>query len=385
MRWIPFALVPVLLTATLAATPPEPYELHAIVEQTGTFAFFGGKQAEAYRAIEGFVNETGGIRGRPVRFVMHDDQSNPQVAVQIANQLIAEQVPVIFGPALSATCLALLPLVQQSGPVELCTSPLITPPARGYVFRGAPNTDDYQPVIIRYFLGRRLKKIAMITSTDASGDLFDQKMTATLNLPEFRDAKLVSREHFNPTDINVGAQVAQIKAAQPDVVVTFTAGTATGTVFRGLSDAGMDVPVFASGTNMNLNQLQQYAAFLPKDLIFNGSTGLTEETTIPPAVKLQRANFFKAMSAAGIRPEAAHIFSWDLSMAAIEALRSLGPSATAEGVHNYMERLRRFAGVEGIYDFTTGDQAGIGQSAVALFRYVQAKSSFELITTGQRQ
>jgi branched-chain amino acid transport system substrate-binding protein len=383
LRLLLAALVLSALTVPRAIAA-DPYDVHVILEQTGAFAFFGAKQAEALHAIEMLVNSTGGIKGRPLRFVIHDDATNPQVAVQLVNQLSAQKVPVIVGPALSTTCSAVYPLVQQNGPVLFCFSPVVIPPARSYAFRAGPAIEDFQPVVVRYFANRGLKNIALITGTDATGQGFDQKMDSTLNRLEFRDVKLVAREKFNPADLSVAAQVARIKAARPDAVLTFTSGTAFGTLLHALYDSGIDVPVFGSGANMNPTQLQQYGGFMPKELIFNGAAGLVEDPAARPEVRHQQAIMFRAMKAAGLHVEIAHQLTWDPTMIVIDALRALGPGATAENVHQYLERQRSWTGVQGVYNFSTGDQAGIGESGAALFRYAPAKGNWELVATGPR-
>ncbi len=49
----------------------------------------------------------------------------------------------------------------------------------------------------------------------------------------------VVTEHYNATDVGVGAQLANVKAANPDAIFGMTVGTATGTLLRGLRDAGL--------------------------------------------------------------------------------------------------------------------------------------------------
>jgi hypothetical protein len=53
----------------------------------------------------------------------------------------------------------------------------------------------------------------------------------------FGGMSIVAVEHFNGTDVSIGAQLANIKAANPDVLLGATVGTATGTLLRGLKDA----------------------------------------------------------------------------------------------------------------------------------------------------
>ena len=60
----------VLAAASLAMLAPaaraaDPYEINAILSITGNLAFVGADQQQALKALEGFVNRTGGIGGRP--------------------------------------------------------------------------------------------------------------------------------------------------------------------------------------------------------------------------------------------------------------------------------------------------------------------------------
>jgi len=374
--------------AMLALAPPagalDPYDVHVIASQTGSFAFSGTKQMQVIHVLEGVVNASGGIRGRPVRFVFHDDTSSPQTAVQITAQLLAQKVPIILGPSLSAICSAVFPLVAQGAAVEWCYSPVVAPPPHGYAFMGAPAIEDVQPVILRYFYRRGLRNVAFIASTDATGQNFEQKLDVTLNRLEFRDLKLVAREHFNPTDLSVAAQMARIKAAHPDVLLTYTSGTPFGTVLRGISDAGIDVPVYGSGANMNVDQLAQYAAFMPKELFLNAAQGMRQDANAPAPVKRQQAIFFDAMRAAGIRVEYSHSLTWDPTLMAIDALRKLGTDTTPAQLHDYLEHLRGWTGIQGAYDFTSGNQRGLGEQGAALFRWNPGKKDWDLVATGPK-
>jgi hypothetical protein len=83
----------------------------------------------------------GGIAGRPVKFIYHDDQSNPQTAVQLATQVVAGRPAVVLGSSLVASCRAVGPLMQN-GPVNYCFSPGFHPDPGGYVFSSSISTLD---------------------------------------------------------------------------------------------------------------------------------------------------------------------------------------------------------------------------------------------------
>ena len=88
------------------------------------------------------VNQQGGIGGRPVKFNFLDDQSVPQTTLQLANGLVAKGVPVIFGSSVTATCNAIVPLLEKAGPINYCFSPGVTGAPRSYVFSSSVGTRD---------------------------------------------------------------------------------------------------------------------------------------------------------------------------------------------------------------------------------------------------
>ena len=73
-----------------AASAADPYEINVIIPLTGLGAFLGTNEATALSLVEKNVNAAGGVRGRQIHFAVQDDQSNPQVAVQLLNGIIAE-------------------------------------------------------------------------------------------------------------------------------------------------------------------------------------------------------------------------------------------------------------------------------------------------------
>ena len=377
MRKLVTLLALALALGPIAGTAAEePYTINVVLSLTGGAAFLGAKEADSLRALQTQVNANGGINGRPIALTIHDDQTNPQLTIQLFTQLQAQKVPLIFGPTLTALCQAVMPLVQANGPVAFCLSPAIAPQAGSYQFMGVPAISDVQPVVFRYLKERGLTRFAMLTSTDASGADFEKRTDDALALPEFKGLKLIANEHFAITDLTVAAQIARLKAANPDILLTFTVGPSFGTVLRGIHDAGWEIPVYGSGGNFTYAQMAQYAAFLPKELLLNGARGIVPEPGTRGPVRRAQDAYFAAMKAAGIRSEFSTSIPWDPMMLMLDALRHVGTNATAEQLRDYMERLKGWNGIEGTYDFTTHDQRGLGQAAVALFRYDRSRGAF---------
>jgi branched-chain amino acid transport system substrate-binding protein len=353
-----------------------PYELQAILSTTGPGAFLGASAAKTMKIIEDMTNRTGGIHGRPLHIVVSDDQSSPQVAVELTNGLIAKKVPVILGPSLTATCAANGPLAAQYGPLMYCVSPYIDPAAGTYVFANGPTATDNAVVVLRYYRQRGFHRIAMLNATDASGQVLDKAFEAAFALPENRLLTLVAHQRFAPADVSVAAQIAQIKAANPQVIIAWTVGTPFNTVVRSAHDAGLDVPICTNGANMNAAQMADLAAALPTELDFAGYPSWVQGAKLPPPVMRAQDTFTRAFKGAGIHPDGGYASVWDLTTLVVDALRRLPANPSAQQVHDYLTKLRGWAGANAIYDFTAIPQRGVGENGYIIATYDAHKKDF---------
>jgi branched-chain amino acid transport system substrate-binding protein len=346
-----------------------PYDLHAILPLSGPGAFLGTHIAKSYEIIEKLVNKSGGIHGRPLRFVIADDGTSPQTAVQLAAPLIAANVPVFLGPSIGGPCGAVAALVAKSATVQYCLSPLIHPAPGSFVFSAMVSSADLWKAQVRYFRERGWTRLAAISSTDASGADFETGLNAALALPENSTVTLVAREHFNPTDLTVSAQLNRIKAATPQAVLVLTTGTPFGTVLEAVRDIGVSVPIGAANSNMIPPQLEQYKAFMPGDLYFAGFRSLVEGAARPGPIRDLQKTYFDAFRAANVTPDIGHDVAWDATMIVIDALRHLPSDCTGEQVRNYIASLQGWTGINGVYNFRDGSQRGIGSDALVIDRY----------------
>jgi branched-chain amino acid transport system substrate-binding protein len=368
-------LAPALPAA--AAVTGAPYEIAVILSTTCSGAFLGTHEIAALGVLEKLTNAHGGIDGAPLKFVYQDDQTSPAVTVQLAQAAIAKRVPVVIGSALAATCTAMAALTEKNGPVQYCLSPILRAAPGSFAFSASAGSSDIAAVTARFYRLAGWTRIALITSTDASGSDFEKQFDAALALPENRGLSLVAREHFSAADLSVGAQMARIKSASPQAVVTFTTGTPLGTLLHGYHDAGLDMPISASGGNMIYEQMAQYAGFAPAKLYFIATRGIAPDANLRPGPIMDAQKvYFAAFKAAHIRPDFATSLAWDPGSLLVDALRKLGPGVTADGLHAYIEGLHSWAGIDGIYDFRDGSQRGIGQNALVVYHWDPQTSTF---------
>ena len=83
----------------------------------------------------------------------------------------------------------------------------------------------------------------------------------------------------------------------------------------------------------------------------------------------------KVAAGAGIGHRAERI-GWDATWIVIDALRKYGTSMTATQLHDYIENLHGFVGINGIMDFSDGSQRGLTEGSVLIVRWDAARKTW---------
>jgi branched-chain amino acid transport system substrate-binding protein len=359
-------LAAVLLPGSAALAADPPVTIPIILPLTGGGAFVGQTHQKTMQVLEALVNKEGGIKGRPLKFAFLDDQTSPQVAKQLGTQE-QNKAPIVLGSSLSAMCQAIAP-VYESGPVNWCLSPAIFPPKGSYVFSTSVSTKDLLIATVRFFREKGWKKFALIATQDASGQDGVNDVNEAVKLPENNGMQLVDTERYTAADVSATAQITRIKAAGPQALIIWAPGTPFATALRAVQDVGLDVPIVATSANMVAKQLEQYSAFMPKELYFPGVTyaaGIAQN----PRVKRQQDQYNAAMKAAGVTTDLQTGMTWDAGLITVDALRKLGPTATGTQIRDYIGNLKDFPGILGVYDFNKVPQRGAGIEDVVMQRW----------------
>lgn len=374
-----FAVIGFLASSESLAA--DPYAINVVLPLTGNASFLGKGEQESLQILEKSVNAAGGIDSRPLKFIFHDDQSTPQTAVQLATKIVAEKPTVILGSALVGMCNAMAPLMQN-GPFMYCFSPGIHPKPGSFVYTSAVSTHDLASSLVRYFRMKGWTKLALITSTDASGQDAERGFKEVLSRSENAGIELVENAHFNPTDLSVSAQIEKIKAANPHALIAWSTGAPVGTVFKAIAQAGLTIPVGTTNGNMTYAQMTQYAALLPKQLFIPTSEWPEQDASVvmEPGVAAAHKRFHGAFKEAKILPDFSSTLAWEPAMIVVDALRTLGTKASAEELRGYVSKLSGYAGVNGIYDFTKVPQRGLTENQCVVTQWSTTKNTWVVVS-----
>jgi branched-chain amino acid transport system substrate-binding protein len=364
-----------LLAALIGAVPAsaraaDDYVINVIATITGPSAFVGQYMRLNFEAFQDWVNETGGIDGQPLRFAFGDNQSQPQISVQLATDVLASHPTAMMVTGPVANCAAVVPLLTN-GPVTWCNSPALHPAPGSYAYASGPDTLDGVNAVLRYYRMRGLTKIGVLNSTDVTGQDADKAIALDMKLPENAPMAIVAYEHFNPGDLTVTAQIERIKGAGAQALIAWTTGSPAATVFKAMIQAGFDVPVAPTGGNQVFQQLAQYESFLPKDLVLSSALFPPHDglLTLDPRVEKVQHEMYAILAKHGLKADNNTADTWDAALITVAGLRAIGPGATAQQLRQWIAGLKDFAGINGIYDFTQFPDRGLSHNTSALVRY----------------
>ena len=374
-----------LAVAAPAAAQPAPYVINVVLSLTGPAANLGQDEQAGLLAFEKYVNRTGGIRGTPLHFQITDDQSSPTVAVQLFQSFLPSHPAVVLGSSIAAQSQAMASLVKDgAGPVLYALTPNMLPAPGGYVFSTSAPTVDLTGIGVTFYRLRGFTKIGVIVTTDASGQNNLASLVDALKKPANKDMKIVDTETFGITDVSIAAQAAKLKSSGAQMIYALPNGTAFGTALHGLFDAGIEVPVYTSAANFSPLLLNQFKTYLPKELTCSGASFFNRDRPASDPQKKPIDDFYAALAADGVtQPTVSHSFAWDPALIVVSVLRQLGTSATAPQIHAAIEKMKGFPATGGIYDFTSNNQHGAGESGLLVMKYDPANPGRPAIASKQ--
>ena len=169
MRYL-LPLLVCLVAAPLPVLSAEPIILGGSLSLTGTNADGGVMQMNAYKLWADKINKSGGLLGRAVRLMVHDDESSPAVAAAIYERLIArDRVELVVGPYSSAMVAGVAPVTEKYRYPMVASGAAESLHQQGYrhLFGVALNARKYSASFLELLAIAGIDKIAVISADEA--------------------------------------------------------------------------------------------------------------------------------------------------------------------------------------------------------------------------
>jgi branched-chain amino acid transport system substrate-binding protein len=219
---------------------------------TGDYNVEGPLTRQGYDLWADWANSRGGIEVQgvlhKVRLVYQDDQSQPQVSAQIAEQMLSQQkVQFLLGPYGSDTTGAVAAVAEQH------KVPLVASNAGArqvfmqgfhYTFGILAPVDLYPAAALDWELTGTPKPttMAVLTADDPASLLITQ---GTVDYANAHGLKTVYYQKYPAGTTNLATLVAQAKAAKPDVFFNSGHFLEAVAAHKAAKDLGLDAKVFS--------------------------------------------------------------------------------------------------------------------------------------------
>ena len=218
-----------------------PIKIGFVTELTGPWTFFGTSCVAGLKFATDEINKAGGALGRPLEFVIQDNQTNPAAAVASSRNLdVNDKVVALSGPTSSDTALAMYGYAeQQKLPflVPVAAFPQLTKPGTRYTFRIEPNAAGWGYSIARFLEQRKPGARTALMYSDAA---LMRAIVAGYKYQAPRSKlNIVADILFPQGSSDATVQSAQVKAANPDYVIVIGAGAFDNVLTNQLLDLGI--------------------------------------------------------------------------------------------------------------------------------------------------
>jgi branched-chain amino acid transport system substrate-binding protein len=168
-----------------------------------------------------YINDSGGVNGRKIEWIVENDSYNPQQTVAVVKKLVdRDGVFAIVSTLGTVTNLAVLPFLAQRG------VPIVNP-AGGHMLLNKPTDKNVFGILpLSSEIGESMtdfavtklgaKRVAIFFQNDQFGK--DQRDGAVEALKN-HNLQSVAEASYVPSDVDVSAQVVALQQANPDAVI----------------------------------------------------------------------------------------------------------------------------------------------------------------------
>ena len=339
----------------------EPIKIGAVLSLTGPGAGLGQPERAGILLAEQAINDAGGIAGRPIKILIEDDGSKPDIAKNKAEGLVFDQkVVAMVGPSLTASTGAVGAITNAEGMAEFTFTglgPKIEQSEKS-LFHVLPPQELNARAMLEYATkSLNVKKIGILHDSG-----YGQAVLNSLNaLREQYGVEFVAVEKFEVGATDVTAQAAKVKAAAPEVVFVIATSPVP---FRNARQVKIEQPIVSAIGSASYDYVRGIGEFAD-DIVF--PEFLVGEDPKPEQAQFV-ALFQKANNALPKNFEAA---GWDSVHILAAAIAKAGPEAKPSDIAAAARG--PYQGAMAKYDFSKDDMTGIELSSYVFSKLVKGK------------
>ena len=350
----------------------DPVKIGAVLGISGRFAFVGGPQQNALLLAQDRINNEGGIAGRPVEFVIYDDEVDETKTVPLVNRLVGEdEVVAVIGPSITIPALAVAPILEREGVpnVTLTSAPVWEQNDLGFVYQTTPR-EEVEVLSLLTFIQNDLGLTRI-------GVLFDDQPYGTNNLehierlaPEL-GMEVVATESISNDETNAVPQLERLRGEDVEALIVWVGDPAASSAAKAAEQLGWDVPVVGSSAIAG-PRFAELAGPAAEGVYSDATYNFAE----PPPFQEEFLTAYQERFDSPPTQFAA--FAYDAAYVLKQAIENADGDTSGEAIVEGILAIDDYQGVTARYDFTESDHNGLGLEP--LFYIVQVNDGqFEVV------
>lgn len=233
----------------------DPIVVGSTLSLTGVFAATGAIHHIAGQEYVDRLNKNGGLLGRQVQWKVLDDQSDQARVGQLYEQLITQdRVDLLIGPYATPNILSAMAVAQRHNYVlpqhTAVLAPQLTYDCQFPAWSYGPRPNEFIPTQLFdavASLPNAPKRIAVVTSQSGSAafvtDGFGSDRTGVLTIAQEKGLQVVADIHYPPTTSDWAPIAAQVRAADPDLVINNGLGVDAVNILQAMTQLGYRPPM----------------------------------------------------------------------------------------------------------------------------------------------
>ena len=361
-----------------ADTTKEPIKIGVVLSESGSSEPLGVPEMKAIELFVKEFNAAGGVDGAPIKVIIRDDQSDPNVALEETVDLIEnEGVVAVIGTSTTGATLSMkqettdqeIPQVCMAAGVEIMDDPI------EWIFRTPPTSAEAAGNALAYIRDvMGLTKIGVLYDTNAFGT--DGKDTIEALAPDY-DLEVVASIGYQNEDTAeaMDTYLTNIQASNPEIIVVWGTNPGPAIIAQQMDAKGMAQPYMGSHGIAN-QKFVELAGASAEGVMFPAGKMLIWEIALEPGTDQYELmqNFSEAYEAEygeQINTFAGH--GWDAILIVTEALKRTGAEATPAELRDEIEKTSDLAGTAGIFNYTATNHNGLTPEDLVMIEVVNAE------------
>jgi len=236
----------------------EPIVVGSTLSLSGAFAATGAIHKIVGEQFVERLNANGGLLGRPVQWIVRDDESDQAKVSTLYEQLISQdRVDLIIGPYATPNILSAMAVAERHGYVlpqhTSVIAPLMTYPCQFPAWSIGPTPNEFVPNQLFDALAtlpNPPKRVAILTNQNGSTDFVSygagDNKNGAISITKERGLDLVLEVRYPPNTTDWAPIAAQVRDAKPDLVINNGLGVDPVNLLQAMAQLGYKPPLMFS-------------------------------------------------------------------------------------------------------------------------------------------